>query len=64
VIEVNETGPVVEEVLNYEVECSALISFMADQAYTPKEIEQAVEISQNKVSEHLARSISRMNHYT
>lgn len=64
VIEVNETGPVVEEVLNHEIECSALISFMADQAYTPKEIEQAVEISQNNVNEHLQRTISRIKHYT
>lgn len=53
-----------EEVLNHEIECGALVSFMAEQAYTPKEIEQAVETSQNQINEHLARSISRMKHYT
>jgi len=37
---------------------------MANQAYTNKEIDEAVEISQKKVDEHLSRTIARIKHFT
>lgn len=39
VIDVNETGPVVEEVLNQKLQYTNYISFMKEQAFTPKEID-------------------------
>ena len=42
VIEVNEGGPIVEEVLQQQLKWTNLIKFMKDQGYTDKEIEEFV----------------------
>jgi len=62
--EVNEQGPVVEQVLDHTLDFKNCQKFMEDQGYTKPEIEQVVEQAKGRVRELLARAVARMKHYT
>ena len=63
VIEVNETGPVVEEVLDHRIDVQNLKNYMKDQGYTEPEVEIISKQCMDRSKELMARAVARMKHY-
>ena len=64
VIDVNEAGPVVEEVLDHQLDVHNLKKLMTSEGFTPFEIEDVAEKAKGKSLELLAKAVGRWKHYT
>ena len=63
VIEVNEAGPVVEEVLDHRMDVENLKNLMKDEAFTKAQIDEIAEKASQKGLELLSRAVARWKHY-
>lgn len=63
VIEVNEIGPVVEEVLDHRLDVHNLKNLMADEGFTSHQINDLSDGADKKGLELIARSVARMKHW-
>lgn len=62
-LEVDEVGPVVEEVHHHQLRDRNMKYFLRDEAYTPIEIHRISQWARGRTKEYLARTITRMQHY-
>lgn len=58
-IDVNEGGPVVEEVLKARQDLNNLQEFMREQGYAENEVKEVVDITKDKVKEQMQRTRAR-----
>ena len=63
VIEVNEIGPVVEEVLEKQLDVANLKNLMTSEGFTPNQIEDVAFKASKKSLELISRSIGRWKHW-
>ena len=63
VIEVNEIGPVVEQVLDKQMDVANLRNLMKDEAFTGVQVEDITHSSQDKGLELISRAIGRWKHW-
>ena len=59
VIEVNEIGPIAEEVLEKQLDVANLRNLMADEGFTEHQIEDVTQNASDKALELLAKSVGR-----
>ena len=64
VIDVNETGPVVEEVLDHQLDVHNLKALMDKEGFTQNEIDEVADKAQDKGLDLIARAVGRWKHYT
>ena len=62
--DVNDEGPVVEEVLRERMRLTNLKNFLVEQGYTPLEILKISTWAKDRSKEHLARGLARIKHAT
>jgi len=62
VIDVNETGPIVEEVLEAQQQWTNQLKFMCDQGYTQKEMDELAEKAKDFSKTLISKTIARFNH--
>jgi len=63
VVEVNEIGPIVEEVLDARMDVQNLKQLMADEGFTNYEVEDVAHKADRKGLELMARSVARWKHW-
>ena len=63
-IEVNDAGPVVEEVLDHQLDVHNLKNLMKDEGFKPSEIDDIEQEADKKSLETMAKAIGRWKHYT
>ena len=63
VIEANEIGPVVEEVLDKQMDVANLKNLMADEGFTNYQVQDVTDNAEKKANELLARSVARWKHW-
>ena len=64
VINVNETGPVVEEVLDHQLDVHNLKNMMTEEGFTKHEIGDIENEAQKKSLAKIAKAVGRWKHYT
>ena len=63
VIDVNEVGPITEQVLEKQLQVHNLRKLMADEGFTNYQVEDVTQRATQKSNELLARSIARLKHW-
>jgi hypothetical protein len=62
-VELNEEGPVREQIFNHNIHFTNIISLMKQEGYAHSDIIQALKSGQTKQNGLILKSLSRMQHY-
>lgn len=60
--DVNDDGPLVEEVLMHKLRLKNMADFMRDQKYTKSQVDEAVNFSSTRVKDLMGKALARLRH--